>query len=247
MVCQRTHTPTVDIVLPVYSGNHDVLHRSVTKLHAALQDLRGTYQPSLVISINGPDAGRIIALARDLAASSPLVQVITTAYGGKGWGVFSAWLASTADIVAYMDVDLATDLEALPALLDAVASGADIAIGSRYRKGSRMERTFKRLVLSKLYHRLLINGLLRIPLTDVQCGFKACRRHIAHTLIPLVKDRKWFFEAEMLFYAYRQGYRIQEIPVMWRESSKSSLHLLQASIEFFIGVMRLKWCTRLRT
>lgn len=235
-----THRNTVDVVLPVYAGNLEVLTQSVSELHQALLGLADAYRPTLVISINGPGTERIESMARRLADAHPLVRVFTTERAGKGWGVFSAWAASQAEIVSYMDVDLATDLGALPALLEAVRKGADFAIGSRYREGARMERTLKRLFLSKVYHRVLINGFLGVPLTDVQCGFKACRRPAALALIPKVKDRKWFFEAEMLYYAYRAGYRIEEIPVVWRESSKSSLHLVHASLEFFHGVMRLK-------
>jgi glycosyltransferase involved in cell wall biosynthesis len=237
---QATHRDTVDVVLPVYHGNLEILAESVSVLHRALLGLAEAYRPALVVSINGPGIERIESMARRLADAYPLVRVFTTQHAGKGWGVFSAWAASEAEIVSYMDVDLATDLEALPALLEAVRDGADFAIGSRYREGARMERTLKRLFLSKVYHRVLINGFLGVPLTDVQCGFKACRRPAALALIPKVKDRKWFFEAEMLYYAYKAGYRIEEIPVVWRESSKSSLHLLQASLEFFHGVMRLK-------
>jgi len=237
---------TVDIALPVYSGNRDILEESVRRLHRELGPWRGSCSFQIVVSINGPAQQEIRETACRVAASLPGVRVLSTPRSGKGWGVFHAWTRSAADAVCYMDVDLAADVKTLPVLLDRLRSGADIAVGSRYCRGARLQRTFRRLLLSRIYHVLLINGLLRVPLRDVQCGFKACRTDVARKIIPRVKDRKWFFEAEMLFLAHRSGFRIEEVPVTWREAAKSSLHVLRASVEFLWGVIRLRFASRHR-
>ena len=223
---------SVDIVLPVYHGNINVLEKNLLRLNNELEKLNNLNNYSIVISINGPSQDQIILLTDKLAREHSHVRILKTTLRGKGWGVFNAWIQSEADIVCYMDVDLSTDLQALPALLSCLKEGADFAVGSRYIKGSRIHRTLKRYLLSKVYHVLLINKFLGIHLTDVQCGFKACRREVAQKIIPQVKDRKWFFEAELLYYAYRSGYTIREIPVNWRESPPSSLHILRASLVF---------------
>jgi len=232
---------SVDIVLPVYFGNQDILEPNVQRLHRELEPWRRDGDFRIVISINGPSQEAIHATAQRLARTLPGVRVLTTARPGKGWGVFHAWMQSRADAVCYMDADLATDLQTLPVLLGRLRDGADFAVGSRYCEGATLQRSLKRLVLSKVYHVLLINAFLGIPIRDVQCGFKACRTEAARKIIPRVRNRQWFFEAEMLFLAFRDGYRIEEVPVTWRESSKSSLHILRASLEFLLGVVRLKF------
>ena len=241
MISDSSDRISVDIALPVYHGNREILAKNIKQLHDKLELWQNRYNFSILISINGPFQNEISILAETLSNTYEFVRVLKTDHQGKGQGVFHAWMESKADVVCYMDVDLATDLDALPTLLANLKEGADLAIGSRYCRGARMQRTFKKLLLSKIYHLLLTNSFLDIRLSDVQCGFKACRRNVAQGIIPKVKDRKWFFEAKMLFLAYQRGYRIQEIPVAWRESTKNSLHTIRASFEFLSGVLHLKF------
>ena len=226
--------------MPVYHGNLDILTPSVVRLRRELERWKPPYAVTIVISVNGRSQERIGRAARELAQTHPGVRVVRTRNSGKGWGVFHAWQRSRADWVGYMDVDLATDLADLLALLRCLEDGAEFAVGSRYLQGARMQRTLKRLVLSRIYHSLLIQRFLGVRLSDVQCGFKACRRETVLPIIPRVRDRRWFFEAEMLFIAYHEGRTIHQIPVTWRESAKSSLHIVRASCEFLLGVLRLK-------
>jgi glycosyltransferase involved in cell wall biosynthesis len=131
------------------------------------------------------------------------------------------------DILVYMDMDLATSLDDLPTLVQAVESGQyEIAVGSRYRKGAVVKRTFLRLLYSILYNRM-IRLLLGSRLLDHQCGFKAFRKDVFHQLLQdMGYDsrfvRGWFWDAELLIRAQRKGYRILEMPVHWTSAAKSS-------------------------
>jgi hypothetical protein len=148
-------------------------------------------------------------------------------------------MTSGADVVAYMDVDLSTDLDALlPLVAPLVSSHSDVAIGSRLSRGSRVRRGFKRELISRCY-----NWLLRLALgarfTDAQCGFKAVRGNVARRLVPQVENRSWFFDTELLVLAQREGMRIHEVPVDWTDDLDSRVAILPTALEDLRGVWRL--------
>lgn len=151
-----------------------------------------------------------------------------------------AWLDSNADIVSYMDVDLATDLGAFPQLLRAIEEGYDIAIGSRLAPGSSVKRSFKRELTSRSYN-LLIRAMFRARFSDAQCGFKALSRKAARQLVPLIRDQKWFFDTELLILAEKKGYRIKDVPVVWIEGPDSSVSIPRTAFDDLKGLLRMRF------
>ena len=143
----------------------------------------------------------------------------------------AAWTSSPADVVAYMDVDLSTDLSALMPLVAPLMSGhSDIAIGSRLTASSRVVRGPKREFVSRSYN-LLLRGCLGARFSDAQCGFKAMRADVARQLLPLVADTGWFFDTELLVIAERAGLRIHEVPVDWIDDPDSRVDIIATAIE----------------
>jgi glycosyltransferase involved in cell wall biosynthesis len=150
---------TVDVVLPVYNEAH-VLERSVRALHAFLTD-HLTHEWRILIADNGSTDGTI-DVAKRLEAELPDVAVMRIPEAGRGRALTRAWLASNADVVSYMDIDLSTDLEAFPRLVSLVADqGFDAAAGSRLDRTSETERSLKREVLSRGFV-LLISLMFRV-------------------------------------------------------------------------------------
>src|SRR4051812_20374151 len=140
---------------------------------------------------------------------------------GRGRALSLAWLSSDADVLAYMDIDLSTDLEAFPRLISAVADqGYDVAAGTRLGPGTEVTRSLKREVLSRGYV-LMIEMLFRAHLRDTQCGFKAIKRRAAQQLLPLTEDKGWFWDTELLLLASMGGWRVQFVPVRWVEDTDS--------------------------
>ena len=122
---------------------------------------------------------------------------------GRGRALRAAWLASEAEVVAYMDVDLSTDLKALLPLVAPIVSGhSDIAIGSRLARGARTARGPKREFISRAYM-LVLRVMLGAGFTDAQCGFKAIRASVARGIVPRIEDQTWFFDTELLILAQR--------------------------------------------
>ena len=122
------------------------------------------------------------------------MRVVHLAEKGRGRALRAAWSSTRADVVAYTDVDLSTDLDALLPLVAPLVSGhSDVAIGTRLVSSAHVVRGPKREVVSRSYNTLL-RAALRTGFTDAQCGFKAARADVARQLLPLVEDDGWFFD-----------------------------------------------------
>ena len=164
---------------------------------------------------------------------------------GRGRALRAAWQASQATVLAYMDVDLSTDLNALLPLVAPLLSGhSDMAIGTRLARGARVQRGPRREILSRGYN-LLLRACLGTRFSDAQCGFKAIRRDKAALLLPRTQDASWFFDTELLVLAERAGLRIHEVPVDWVDDTDSRVRLLATATADVRGIVRLGGGTRL--
>ena len=164
--------PEVDIVVPVYNEERD-LAASVRRLNAFL-DRRLPFSARITIADNA-STDETWAVASKLAAELPRVRLLHLNEKGRGRALAAAWLTSDADVVAYTDVDLSTDLKALLPLLAPIISGhSDLAIGSRLARGARVRRGPKRELISRAYN-LILRLVLGVGFRDAQCGFKALR------------------------------------------------------------------------
>jgi hypothetical protein len=152
---------------------------------------------------------------------------------------WTAWLASDADVVAYMDVDLSTGLAALRDLIEPLLAGrADVAIGSRLVPSAHVTRSFKRECISRGYN-LLLRTALHLRVRDAQCGFKAVRAGVARELLPAIRDEGWFFDTELLVLAQRSRLRTVETPVVWIEDRDSRVRIASTAITDLRGVARM--------
>jgi glycosyltransferase involved in cell wall biosynthesis len=227
---------SVDIVLPVYNEAH-VLERSVRALHAFLTDHLG-HEWRILIADNGSTDGTA-DVAKRLEGALPDVALMRIPEAGRGRALTRAWLASKADVLAYMDIDLSTDLEAFPRLVSLVADqGYDLAAGSRLDRASETERSLKREVLSRGFV-LLITLMFRARLSDTQCGFKAIRRECAQQLLPMIRDTGWFWDTELLLMARKGGWKVAFVPVRWVEDRDSRVKVVQTVMRDLQGLFRM--------
>jgi len=226
----------VDIAIPVYNEERD-LEPNIRRLRAYL-DARFPFSARITVIDNASTDGTW-DIARALALELPGVRAQRLREKGRGRAVRHAWLGSDAAIVAYMDIDLSTDLDALLPLIAPLVSGhSDVAIGSRLAPGARVARGFKREVISRGYN-LLLHVVLGTRVRDAQCGFKAVRADAARRLLPDVVDEAWFFDTELLVRAQRAGLRIHEVPVDWTDDPDSRVEIIPTAIEDLRGVWRL--------
>jgi putative flippase GtrA len=228
--------PVLDVVIPVYNEQDD-LEPCVRKLHA---HLAGTFPYPFRITIaDNASTDDTLALAETLQAALAEVRAVHLPEKGRGRALRAVWLASDAPVLAYMDVDLSTDLSALLPLVAPLLSGhSDLAIGTRLARTAQVVRGPKREIISRCYN-VLLRGTLHTRFSDAQCGFKAIRREVAQQLLPLVEDTGWFFDTELLVLAERAGLRIAEIPVDWTDDPDSRVDIIATALADLRGVARL--------
>jgi glycosyltransferase involved in cell wall biosynthesis len=232
----------IEIVVPVHN-EQTALERSIRSLHAFLT-AEMPFVWRVVIADNA-STDATLAIARSLARELDAVAVLRLEAKGRGRALRAAWSASDADVVAYMDVDLSTDLRALLPLVSGLISGhSDVAIGTRLAAGARVERGFRRELISRAYNRLL-RVVLRARFSDAQCGFKALRADVAHRLLPLIRDDGWFFDTELLVVAQRLRLRIHEVPVDWVDDPDSRVDIVRTAAGDLRGIGRMLISTRL--
>jgi putative flippase GtrA len=226
----------VDIVVPVRNEERD-LAPSVRRLVGYLRN-GFPFHARVTIADNG-STDATWAIATQLARELPEVRAVHMDQPGRGRALRAIWSESDAEVLAYMDVDLSTDLNALLPLVAPLLSGhSDLAIGTRLARGSRVIRGPKRELISRGYN-LLLRTLMGAGFSDAQCGFKAIRRDQARALLPLTQDTGWFFDTELLVLAERAGLRIHEVPVDWVDDLDSRVDIIATALADLRGMARL--------
>jgi putative flippase GtrA len=235
-LARKAGVPVLDVVVPVYN-EQVALGPSVRRLHRYLNE--NLAFPTRITIADNASVDETPAVAAELAAELDGVRVVRLEQKGRGRALRHVWSTSDAPVLAYMDVDLSTDLAALAPLIAPLISGhSELAIGSRLRRDSRVVRGAKREVISRCYN-LILKSTLAAKFSDAQCGFKAIRADVAAELLPHVEDTGWFFDTELLVLAERAGLRIHEVPVDWIDDPDSRVDIVATATDDLKGVARL--------
>lgn len=226
----------LEIVVPVFN-EEAVLENSITRLAEYLTlEMPATWKITIA---DNASTDRTPVIAARLSEQLPNVDYRRLEVKGRGYALRDAWGDSEAKVLAYLDVDLSTDLAALPPLVAPLLSGhSDISIGTRLGQSSRVSRGPKREFISRSYN-FLLRRTMQVRFSDAQCGFKAIRADVAQRLLPHVEDNGWFFDTELLIIAERSGLRIHEIPVDWVDDPDSRVDIRQTAFDDIRGMVRV--------
>ena len=233
----RRGVPVLDVVIPVYN-EQEALAPSVRRLHAYLAETL-SFSVRITIADNASIDDTPLIAAR-LADELDGVRVVRLEQKGRGRALNAVWSNSDAPVLAYMDVDLSTDLAALEPLVAPLISGhSDLAIGTRLARTSRVVRGPKRELISRCYN-FILKTTMSAKFSDAQCGFKAIRADVARQWLPLVADTGWFFDTELLVLAERSGLRIHEVPVDWIDDPDSRVDIVATATADLKGIARMR-------
>jgi len=231
----------IEVTVPAYN-EEKVLEKSIRELHAYLA-ANLPFRFVITIADNASTDGTF-AIARRMAGELTGVRAVHLDRKGRGLALRHVWGSSRADVVAYMDADLSTGLDAfLPLIAPLVSGHSDLATGSRLSPGATVVRGLKREIISRAYN-LLVRLVLAARFADAQCGFKAGRTEVVKALLLDVQDDGWFFDTELLVLAQRRGLRLCEIPVTWVEDPHSSVDIVRTALADLRGMARLRFASR---
>jgi glycosyltransferase involved in cell wall biosynthesis len=227
----------IDVVVPVHDEEATLASNIDVLVDYLEQELPFRWRVTIADNASTDATPRIAA---EIAACHPDVHHLRLERVGRGRALRTAWLASDADVVSYMDVDLSTNLESFLPLVAPIVSGhSELAIGTRLARQARVRRQIKREVLSRGYN-TLVRASFRSGFSDAQCGLKAIRADVARLLLPHVADDSWFFDTELLLLAERNGLRIHEVPVDWVEDLDSRVALVPTIVGDLRGLWRVR-------
>lgn len=195
----------------------------------------------IVIAEDGSTDGTAGIAAELAVAHAYVLHLHSDERLGRGRALNRAFKAASGEVLAYIDVDLATDMKHLAELINAIRlEGYDFSTGSRMMPESDVKRPFKRGLASRGYN-FLVRLFLQTKLYDHQCGFKAFRREALFELLEDIKDQHWFWDTELLVRAQARGYRIKEFPVLWRHGGTSKVNLVKDVLGMGSDILALWW------
>ena len=159
-------------------------------------------------------------------------KVLRLPHKGKGAAVRAGVNAASGDPIAFLDADLTIPVEIIDLFLDALDTGADIAVASRYVHGSVVDRPWWRRVMGDVY-RTVVHLLVPTDIHDTQCGGKMYTAEAAKDLFVRQRLNGFAFDAEVLFLARGNGYRVREIPFALRQRGETSIDFLADAPRMF--------------
>lgn len=230
---------TYTFVIPAY--NESVRLRPT--LHALLRYTQEQNWDAEILVVDDGSTDDTAEIVREASLAHEQIRLVQNPGNrGKGFSVRNGMLHARGDICLFTDADLSSPMTEAQKLFDAIAQGADVAIGSRWLQVElQTERQpLYRQAFGRIFN-LALRAILGLRFADTQCGFKAFRREAAQQIFPLQRIERWGFDPEILFLAQRAGLRVEEVPVLWAHSEGTRLHPLRDGLRMFAEVLRIRW------
>ncbi len=208
----------LSILLPAYNEASQI-ERCIKAVEAAVKSFCKSYE--IIVSEDGSTDGTETIVGNMAKFNPNLVLLHHTTRLGKGKAIKNALSSSKGKFITFMDVDLATDLECLPKLVDVVKTNGGMAIGSRHVQGAHVQRRPTRTLFSLSYN-VFVRLLFLDGIHDHQCGFKTMSREVAEAVLDCSKSDGYFFDTELIVRCKQLGYPVKEVAVSWHERSNGS-------------------------
>ena len=230
----------ISVVLPAHN-EAERIEDAVSQTKKALAEFTSSYE--IIIAEDGSTDGTAEIASRIEVKNSFVKHIHSEARLGRGKALNHAFKLAKGEILAYLDVDLSTDMRHLKPLIEAIKEEKyDFATGSRMLKESEVKRSFKRAAMSRVFNSL-VRYILKSRIRDHQCGFKSFRKDALMHILNEIKDEHWFWDTEMLVRAQMKSYKIKEIPVRWKDKGGAGTKVKSFSdgIAMFYKIMKLRF------
>ncbi|HEV2324373.1 MAG TPA: dolichyl-phosphate beta-glucosyltransferase [Terracidiphilus sp.] len=234
-----TEYPKYSIVIPAYNERG----RIPATLAEVVDCIRTRDWSAEVVVVNDGSTDGTADVVKEFVADAPEVRLLENPGNhGKGYSVRNGLLHSFGDVVMFTDADLSAPIEEAEGLFDAIANGADIAIGSRWleRKRQTIRQPLYRQFFGRCFN-AVTRMVMGLPYADTQCGFKSFTRAAAQTVFQLQTIERWGFDPEILFIALKRGFRIEEVPVSWAHDERTRLSYLKDGTRMLQDIAQVRW------
>jgi len=230
-----------DIAIPVFNEELTI-DSQINKLHRVLSTLNNEENQFQILIADNGSTDRTKDIAESLAASLDRVSLISVGQKGVGLALRKAWENSQADIVGYMDLDLATDVIHINEVVATfLHEESDVINASRLLPTSSVRNRKLSRAISSRGLNLILRVIFRTRISDAMCGFKFVKRSVLeHALANGAKSNGWFFATQLLLIAEMMGFRIKEIPVNWVDDGNSKVRILNLSKQYLSEILELR-------
>ena len=232
------NAPRLSIIIPAYNESA----RIGTTLERVLSCVRERSWDAEVLVVNDGSADDTAAVVQQWARTHPELYLIENEGNcGKGFSVRNGLLQASGDLVMFTDADLSSPIEEAERLFEAIAAGADVAIGSRWldRQKQTKHQPLYRRFFGRCYN-WLTRTVMGLPYKDTQCGFKAFRREAAQCIFRLQTIERWGFDPEILFIAQKLHLRTVEVPVTWGHDERSRISYLRDGTQMLREMVEIR-------
>jgi len=235
----RSASPHYSIVIPAYNEEG----RIAATLERVLAYVNQQNWETEIIVVDDGSRDATARIVRSYAERHPRLRLLENLGNrGKGYSVRHGMLEATGEIMLFTDADLSCPIEEAPKLFDAIAAGADVAIGSRWLRSHLQTRrqSLRRQFLGRAFN-LVPRLVLGLNYKDTQCGFKAFTRRAVLRIFPLQRIERWGFDPELLFLGKKAGFKVVEIPVAWGHSEGTRINPLRDGMQMVGEMGKIRW------
>ncbi len=228
----------LSVVIPCYNEEQR-LPRTIEQVERFLDERKADYELILVDDGSADGTRQVMDAAAERRAS---VRIEALPHNrGKGRALAVGVEAARGDEILVTDADLSTPIEELDKLQAALNGGAGVAIASRGLRASRVEvsQPTYRVLMGKGFN-LIVQAVLLPGIWDTQCGFKLFRGDVAHRVFTHLTTDGFGYDPEVLYRARKQGVKIAEVPVVWRNSAPTKVSPIKSSLDMLKHVVRLR-------
>lgn len=236
---RHPRTPELSVVIPCYNEEQR-LPPTIEQIERYLGGKHTSYELILVDDGSTDGTRRVMDAAAERNAAVRVEGLPLNR--GKGRALATGVAAAHGPEILLSDADLSTPIEELDKLQAALDAGADIAIASRALRGSRVEvsQPIYRVLMGKAFN-LVVQAVLLPGVWDTQCGFKLFRAAAAHKAFAGLITDGFGYDPEVLFRARKQGVKIVEVPVVWRNSAPTKVSAVRSSFDMLKHVFRIRF------
>ena len=230
----------ISIIIPTFN-EEDRLPKTLGKIADFVKLNPDNFEVIVVDDASTDGTSEVANKFKDKIQNFKVLRLEKSPFAGKGYAVNKGVLASSGDLILYLDADGSTPIEEIKKLLEKIDEGFDIAIGSRAIQRSSVQKRQKvlREYMGRIFN-IFVQALTVKGIVDTQCGFKVFKRESA---LDIFKNQKIFdfgFDVELLYAATKKGLKIAEVPVIWINDPRSTVDPVKDSIKMLIDLFKIR-------